>query len=92
MTTVKERLSNKTTPTFFKKLRNWAGTIGTILGGVAYAVSKIPVIPPVVQTVCEIASPLLLMISGASHATVGKDVQTIKGLIPKILDLFKKKK
>lgn len=91
MSTIKNRLSNKTTPGFFKKLRNWAGTVGTILGGVAYVVSKIPIIPPVVQTVCEIASPLLLMISGSAHATVEKDVQTIKGLIPKILNLFKKK-
>jgi len=90
MTTVKQRLSNNTTPPFFKKLRNWAGTAGTILGLVAYAASKIPVLPPIIQTICEIASPVLIMVSGASHATVGSDVATIKGLIPKIEKLFKK--
>lgn len=66
MATIKERLSNKTTPSFFKKLRNWSGTIGIIL----LVVSKVPIIPEWIRSISEILGAALTGGAVTSHLTV----------------------
>ena len=65
MTTTKERLSNKTTSPFFKKVRNWSGAIGVI----ALIVSKIPVVPEWIRSICEIVGSALIGGSATAHLT-----------------------
>jgi len=70
MTTIKDRISPATTPPFFKRLRNWLGTIGSVLGVAAWAAPKIPIIPIWVGPICEIVSAALIGIAGTAHLTV----------------------
>ncbi len=66
MATIKERLSNKTTPGFFKKLRNWGGTIGVVL----LIVSKVPIVPEWIRSISEILGAALTGGAVTSHLTV----------------------
>ncbi|NHZ86280.1 MAG: hypothetical protein GWP19_10420 [Planctomycetia bacterium] len=65
MATTKERLSNKTTSPFFKKVRNWTGVIGVL----ALMVSKVPIIPEWIRSICEIFGSALIGGSGVAHLT-----------------------
>jgi len=66
MATIKERLSNKTTPSFFKKLRNWSATVGVIL----LIVSKVPLVPEWIRQIAEILGAALSGGAITSHLTV----------------------
>ncbi len=66
MTTIKDRLSNKTTPSFFKRVRNWSGTIGVIL----LVVSKVPIIPEWIRSISQILGAAMAGGAVTSHLTV----------------------